>query len=105
MTRGKIGRRFTLVLPKEIREGLAENDLVEFVRREDGVIEIHPQLVVDRSQAWFWTERWQRMEMEVDEEYAAGRYRVHDSTEEFIESLEQRGPVEKAAGLPEERAG
>ena len=100
MARGKIGKRFTVVLPREVRQGLAEDDLVEVVRRDDGVIEIRPLAVIDKSQAWFWSERWQRMEREADEDYAAGRYRVHDSTEEFIAELERHGPVEPAPDLP-----
>src|SRR5512138_657390 len=102
MPRGKIGRRFTLVLPKEVREGLAEDDVVEVVRREDGVIEIRPQMLVDRTQAWFWTEGWQKREREADEDYAAGRYLVHKSTEDFIASLRSRGPVEDVPDRPEE---
>ncbi len=105
MPRGKIGRRFTVVLPKEVREGLAEDDVVEVVRREDGVIEIRPQILVDRTQAWFWTEEWQKREREADEDYAAGRYRVHESTEDFIASLKSRGPVEDVQEPTEESAG
>ncbi len=105
MPRGKIGRRFTLVLPKEVREGLAEDDVVEVVRREDGVIEIRPQILVDRTQAWFWTDEWQRREREADADYATGRYRVHDSTEDFIASLRSRGPIEEVSEQPEEPAG
>jgi antitoxin MazE len=88
------------VLPKEVRQGLDEDDLVEVVRRDDGVIEIRPLAVIEKSQAWFWTERWQRLEREADEDYAAGRYRLHDSTEEFVSELERHGPVEPAPDLP-----
>ncbi len=100
MARAKIGRRYTVVLPREVREGLAVDDLVEFIRREDGVIEIRPLAVIDKSQAWFWTENWQRMEREADQEYAAGRYRVHDSTEEFLAALERHGRIEHVPESP-----
>lgn len=104
MARGKIGKRFTVVLPREVRQGLAEDDLVEVVRRDDGIIEIRPLAVVDKSQAWFWTDRWQRREREADEDYAAGRYRLQDSAEEFIAELERHGPVEPAPELPADDA-
>lgn len=41
------------------------------------------------SRAWFWTERWQRMEREADGEYAAGRHRVYDDVESFLADLEE----------------
>ncbi len=63
-------------------------------------MEMWPHMVIVKAQAWFWTERWQRMEREADEEYATGRYRTHDSTEEFIAELEVRGPVEHVPARP-----
>jgi AbrB family looped-hinge helix DNA binding protein len=85
----KLGSRGTLTIPKELREGLDENSLLDVVRREDGVIELHPKITIDASQAWFWTERWQRMEREADEDIAAGRVRQFDDAEEFIAALER----------------
>lgn len=41
----------------------------------------------DPSQAWFWTERWQAMEREVDEDIAAGRYTTYTSMQAFIDDL------------------
>ncbi len=38
---------------------------------------------------WFWTERWQQREREVDEHVAAGRVRVHESTEDFLGHLDE----------------
>lgn len=84
----KISPRGTITLPKEVRQGLGESTLLEAVRREDGVIELRPQTTIDASQSWFWTERWQRMEREVDEEYAAGRYKTFDDVEGFLAYLD-----------------
>jgi hypothetical protein len=39
------------------------------------------------SQAWFWTERWQRMERETDEDIAAGRIVVCADAEELFRLL------------------
>ena len=90
MSRAKIGQRFTVVLPRDVREGLAVDDPVDVVRREDGVIEIRPQMLVDKSQAWFWSPDWQAGERQVDADYAAGRYRVHESGDAFVAELERR---------------
>ncbi len=85
----KLGQRGTVTLPKGLREGLPEQSLFEAVRRPDGVIELRPQQMIDAAQAWFWTERWQQMEREADEDIAAGRVVTFDNVEDFIADLEQ----------------
>jgi len=84
----KMNRRGTLTIPKQLRRGLDEETLLEAVRREDGVIELRPQTTVDASQSWFWTERWQKMEREADEDVAAQRYKVFDDVESFLADLD-----------------
>jgi antitoxin MazE len=84
----KIGQRGTLTIPKEIREGLEQNALVDVLRRPDGVIELRPQATIDASQAWFWTERWQRMEREADEDIKAGQMKSFDNVDEFLSWLD-----------------
>ncbi len=61
---------------------------MEVVERDDGVIELHPYTAVPTSQAWFWTEPWQQMEREVDEDIAAGRLITTDGPEEFFSELD-----------------
>lgn len=78
-------QRGTVVLPKEVR---LDVEYVEVVRRPDGVIELRPQIAVDASQSWFWTERWQQMEREADADLAAGRVRRYEDVDAFIEDLE-----------------
>lgn len=87
----RMNRRGTLTIPKNVRQGLDENSLLEVVRRADGVIELRPRATVDASQRWFWTERWQRMEQEADEDIAAGRYKVFDDVESFLDDLNDEG--------------
>ncbi len=60
---------------------------MEIIARADGVIELHPRLPVDADQAWFWTERWQRMEREADEDIAAGRVDTFESADAFLADL------------------
>ena len=40
-------------------------------------------------QRWFWTERWQEREREVDAHVEAGEVQVHDSPEDFIAHLDE----------------
>jgi bifunctional DNA-binding transcriptional regulator/antitoxin component of YhaV-PrlF toxin-antitoxin module len=84
----KLGQRGTITIPKELRENLADHALLDVVRREDGVIEIRPQVTIDADQAWFWTERWQQMEREADEDIKAGRVRTFDNVEDFLSWLD-----------------
>jgi bifunctional DNA-binding transcriptional regulator/antitoxin component of YhaV-PrlF toxin-antitoxin module len=81
-----MNERGTVTIPKEARGGVG--GLYEVVRRDDGVIELRPKIAVDASQAWFWTERWQAMEREADEDYAAGRYKTFDDVERFLDDLD-----------------
>src|SRR6266511_605863 len=86
----RVTDRGTVTLPKALRAKAPKTDLLEVVLRDDGVYELRPRVLIDPSQAWFWTEEWQRGERKVDEDYAAGRYRTYDSAEEFIAELERR---------------
>lgn len=57
--------------------------------REDGVIELIPQTAIPHAQAWFWTEPWQALEVEVDRHVGAGEAVVHESAEVFLEHLDR----------------
>lgn len=80
-----------LALPRSVRARLGldrPGAQVEVVERDDGVIELHPHVAVPAEQAWFWSERWQRMEREVDEHVERGETTTFDTTDEFLSSLE-----------------
>ena len=82
--------RGTLALPADVRRR-HRLDLpgaqVEVVEREDGVIELRPHVPVPADQAWFWAERWQAREREVDEHVLAGEMTTHESAEELLDHL------------------
>ena len=61
---------------------------VRIVERDDGVIELHPQVAIPADQAWFWAKRWQAMEAEADADVAAGRLTRHASGDAFLEHLD-----------------
>ena len=67
---------------------------VEVIERDDGVIELHPHVQVPSEQAWFWTERWQKMEREVDEHVASGETTVFGTADEFFSHLDSIEPEE-----------
>jgi bifunctional DNA-binding transcriptional regulator/antitoxin component of YhaV-PrlF toxin-antitoxin module len=84
--------RGTLALPADLRKRHHLDDpgaQVRVVEREDGVIELHPLASVPADQRWFWTERWQRMEREADEDVAGGRVRTYDDVDDLLAALDR----------------
>lgn len=83
--------RGLIALPTELRRRLHLDQpgaQVEILERDDGVLELRAALPVPADQAWFWTERWQQREREVDEHVAHGDVVTHDSAEEFLGHLD-----------------
>lgn len=80
-----------ITLPTSVRRvaHLKEGDLLEVVIEDDGSLRLIPKVAIDRSQAYFWSERWQQGEREVEEDLRAGRYQDFESMDEFIESLKE----------------
>ncbi|MBX3029262.1 MAG: AbrB family transcriptional regulator [Chloroflexi bacterium] len=86
-----IQARGTIAIPPEIRR-LMRLDVagaqVHLVLRDDGVAELTPVVPVPTSQAWFWTDRWQRMEQEADADIAAGRMTVVEGLDGLLDHLD-----------------
>jgi bifunctional DNA-binding transcriptional regulator/antitoxin component of YhaV-PrlF toxin-antitoxin module len=84
--------RGSITLPAEVRHRHRLDEpgaQVEVVERPDGVIELHPLLPHRAEQAWFWTERWQMMEQEAEDDITAGRTETFDTADEFLADLER----------------
>lgn len=82
----EVSERGTITLPKRYRDA----HLYEVRAREGGGVELIPQHPVDAAQAWFWSDRWQKMEREADADVAAGRVRRFKSADEFLDELDRR---------------
>lgn len=78
-----------ITLPGSVRRkvGLSEGALLRVEVTEDGRIILMPVIAVDRSQAYFWTPRWQQGEQEAEEDLRSGRVSTFDSVEDLIEDL------------------
>jgi bifunctional DNA-binding transcriptional regulator/antitoxin component of YhaV-PrlF toxin-antitoxin module len=84
--------RGLIALPSELRRRLHLDEpgaQVEILEREDGVLELRAALPVPADQAWFWTEHWQQREREVDEHIARGDVLTHDTTDAFLDHLDE----------------
>jgi AbrB family looped-hinge helix DNA binding protein len=70
----QLRRRSQVTLPSEVvkKMKLQEGDNLDIDIEEDKII-IRPVLVIDRSQSWFWSKKWQEKEKEVDEDIKKGR--------------------------------
>ena len=78
-----------ITLPSSIRRraGLSEGDLLRVEIGEDGRIILTPVVAVDRSQAYFWTSRWQKGEQEAEEDLRAGRVSTFENVDDLIKDL------------------
>jgi AbrB family looped-hinge helix DNA binding protein len=84
--------RGVVALPAEVRRRLHLDEpgaQVEITERDDGVLELRPSLPIAADQRWFWTERWQQREHEVDTHVAAGEVAVHDDGDALLDHLDQ----------------
>lgn len=84
----KVTRHGQVTLPASVRRelGVEEGDLVEIEVIEDRAVLV-PKKLVDKSQAYFWTKRWQEGERESEEDIKAGRVKVFDSVDELVKDL------------------
>ena len=79
-----------ITLPKEIRirTNMQPGDFVEVKLDEEGRIVLTPKKLVDASQAYFWTEEWQKGERKADEDIKAGRVKRFKSAPDAVKHLE-----------------
>jgi len=95
--------RGTIALPAGLRRRLHLDEpgaQVAIVERDDGVIELRPALPVPAVQRWFWTDRWQAMEREVDDHVNAGRVVELDGPDELFSHLDHAAGVAPSDDKP-----
>ena len=80
-----------ITLPTSLRRkaNLKEGDLLEVILGDDGAVHLMPQIAVDRSQAYFWTKRWQEGEKEAEADLHAGRTRSFEKIEDALAYLDE----------------
>ncbi len=64
--------------------------VLQFSAVQEGRAGLIPKRLVDKSQAYFWTRRWQEGEREADEDTKAGRVKSFDSADDLIKDLDQK---------------
>jgi AbrB family looped-hinge helix DNA binding protein len=70
----KISPQGQIRIPKKVMNALKiiPGDYVE-VDVESGHVVLKPRKLIDPYQGWYWTEEWQKNEIEVDKEIEEGR--------------------------------
>jgi AbrB family looped-hinge helix DNA binding protein len=86
----KVTRHGQITLPASVRRelGIEEGDLIE-ISIEDEKAVLMPKKLIDKSQAYFWTKKWQEGEKEADEDIKAGRVKSFNSIEDLLEELDK----------------
>ncbi|MEK6544924.1 MAG: AbrB/MazE/SpoVT family DNA-binding domain-containing protein [Nitrospinota bacterium] len=77
-----------VVLPKEVRESLhiGRGDLLGLEIKDDEII-MMPIAKIPKSQAWFWSEKWQKKEKEINRAKEESKIKGPLTLEEALRDL------------------
>ena len=101
----KVRKKGQLTLPLSMRKklGIEEGSIVLSKIVDDAIVLV-PQDMVDRDQAWFWKERWQKLEAEADRDISEGRTKAFDSVEDLFHEIEGAAQADPDRTVQKERA-
>ena len=87
--RTRLRAKGQVTVPGEIRHilGVEEGDELVFIVNENGMVIVERVHIIPPDQAWFWSERWQRLEREIQQDIEKNRIHQFDSAEETIRFL------------------
>ena len=87
-----------ITVPAEIRStlGAQEGDDLVFYKDENGQVLISRAQIIPPDQAWFWSERWQRLERDAQADLNAGRVVEFSSVSEALAALDRIETVDDA---------
>jgi len=82
--------RGVIAIPPALRRqfGLDRPGAQVEVRERDGEIVLRPHVPVPSDQAWFWTERWQKMERQADDVVAVEKVTSFENVHDFLADLD-----------------
>ncbi|MFV2045104.1 MAG: AbrB/MazE/SpoVT family DNA-binding domain-containing protein [Anaerolineales bacterium] len=85
----RMTRNGQVTLPAAIRReaNVEEGDILTVHLEADRIVLI-PKKLIDKSQAYFWTEDWQEAEREAERDLAEGRVEAYETVDELIAALE-----------------
>jgi AbrB family looped-hinge helix DNA binding protein len=86
-----IGGKGRVTLPREVREAahLAEGDVLEIEVVDDHTLVIRAKYMVDRDQAWIWSDPWLEKLKRASADVDAGRIERYEDDESFLAALDK----------------
>jgi AbrB family looped-hinge helix DNA binding protein len=89
--RTRLRNKGQVTVPQEIRNllGAEEGDDLLFFTDEAGRVVVSRAQIIDPEQAWFWSDRWQRMEQEAQADLEAGRIVEYANIAEALAALDE----------------
>lgn len=101
----KVREKGQITLPLNMREKFdLEKGSIVLAKVVDNTIVLVPQETVDKDQAWFWTERWQKLEAEAEKDIRGGRVKSFNSVEELFDEIEERDQADKDRKVQKRRS-
>jgi antitoxin MazE len=101
----KVREKGQITLPLYMRKKLhiKQGDLV-LAKIVDNTVILIPQETIDKDQAWFWTERWQKLEAEAELDIRRGRVKSFDSVEELFDEMEKTSTAHENGEIQKKRS-
>jgi AbrB family looped-hinge helix DNA binding protein len=89
--KSRLRNKGQITVPQEIRAflGVEEGDDLLFYTDNAGRVLVSRAQIIDPGQAWFWSDRWQRMEQEAQTDLEAGRIVEYTSIAEALAALDE----------------
>ena len=101
----KVREKGQLTLPAFIRNKLQiEKGSIVLAKIVDNTVVLIPQKMIDSEQAWFWTERWQKLESKAESDLKEGRVKSFNSVEELFNEIEGRSEADKNKKVQKKRS-
>lgn len=87
--RARLRYKGQVTIPNEIRDALdaKEGDELAFIVDEDGRVVVERVQMIPPDQAWFWSERWQHLERDVQDDIKNSKTRQFETAEEAVKFL------------------
>ncbi len=85
----RVTRNGQITLPAVVRRAanIEEGDLIAVIVEGD-TIRLSPQKLIDKTQAYFWSDDWQKGELEASEDIDTGRIQEFEDVDALVDALE-----------------
>jgi AbrB family looped-hinge helix DNA binding protein len=100
-----VRKKGQVTLPLSMRKKLniADGSIVLSKIVDDAIVLI-PQETVNRDQAWFWKEQWQKLEAEAGRDISEGRTKTFDTVEDLFHEIEGTAQADPDRKVQKKRA-